>query len=235
MRRSQANSQRGESSRDSFARRSKSIGLGEGYFTNAKKEKDGFAPNTSSPLSQRGSIRAHPSSATLASEAHEAGVADWNERVVQEEPQTQTVRHPGDPPRPAKEGYEWVWYPEGFWAERPLNKGDEKSTGWFSKSSSNRRSVYESMSPGKRESVSPTSLRQNSPINKSTTTEHSRSPKARKSHGSTVLQMLSPTYPHFVSPKGKPESLYRKVRRSIGASRDAKRARNYSLIAYCES
>ncbi|KAK3400175.1 hypothetical protein B0T20DRAFT_478021 [Sordaria brevicollis] len=23
-----------------------------------------------------------------------------------------------DPPRPPKEGYEWVWYPEGYWAER---------------------------------------------------------------------------------------------------------------------
>lgn len=24
----------------------------------------------------------------------------------------------GDPPRPAKDGFEWVWYPEGYWAER---------------------------------------------------------------------------------------------------------------------
>lgn len=23
-----------------------------------------------------------------------------------------------DPPRPAKDGFEWVWYPEGYWAER---------------------------------------------------------------------------------------------------------------------
>lgn len=23
-----------------------------------------------------------------------------------------------DPPRPAKEGYEWVWFPNGYWAER---------------------------------------------------------------------------------------------------------------------
>ena len=23
-----------------------------------------------------------------------------------------------DPPRPAKEGFEWVWFPEGYWAER---------------------------------------------------------------------------------------------------------------------
>lgn len=24
-----------------------------------------------------------------------------------------------DPPRPAREGFEWVWFPEGYWAERP--------------------------------------------------------------------------------------------------------------------
>lgn len=24
-----------------------------------------------------------------------------------------------DPPRPAKDGFEWVWFPEGYWAERP--------------------------------------------------------------------------------------------------------------------
>lgn len=24
-----------------------------------------------------------------------------------------------DPPRPAKEGFEWVWFPDGYWAERP--------------------------------------------------------------------------------------------------------------------
>ena len=27
---------------------------------------------------------------------------------------------PRDPPRPAREGKEWVWYPEGYWAERDI-------------------------------------------------------------------------------------------------------------------
>lgn len=27
-----------------------------------------------------------------------------------------------DPPRPPKDGYEWVWYPEGYWAERPFSQ-----------------------------------------------------------------------------------------------------------------
>lgn len=25
-----------------------------------------------------------------------------------------------DPPRPAREGHEWVWFPEGYWAEREI-------------------------------------------------------------------------------------------------------------------
>lgn len=25
-----------------------------------------------------------------------------------------------DPPRDARSGYEWVWFPEGYWAERPV-------------------------------------------------------------------------------------------------------------------
>lgn len=29
-----------------------------------------------------------------------------------------------DPPRPPKEGYEWVWYPEGYWAERKFRPID---------------------------------------------------------------------------------------------------------------
>ncbi|TGO86337.1 hypothetical protein BPOR_0312g00030 [Botrytis porri] len=28
-----------------------------------------------------------------------------------------------DPPRPAREGYEWVWFPAGYWAERELPAG----------------------------------------------------------------------------------------------------------------
>jgi hypothetical protein len=51
-----------------------------------------------------------------------------------------------DPPRPPKEGFEWVWFPEGFWAERevmetsPSSKGDKflSSRRWKGKSSSTK-------------------------------------------------------------------------------------------------
>lgn len=43
-------------------------------------------------------------------------------------------KSPSDPPRSARDGFEWVWYPEGYWAERPLerrrssNKSQSSST-----------------------------------------------------------------------------------------------------------
>jgi len=33
-----------------------------------------------------------------------------------------------DPPRPAKEGFEWVWFPDGYWAERELQSNQRKAS-----------------------------------------------------------------------------------------------------------
>lgn len=36
-----------------------------------------------------------------------------------------------DPPRPPKAGYEWVWFPEGYWAERRVpDRVPKRSTFW---------------------------------------------------------------------------------------------------------
>jgi parafibromin len=46
-------------------------------------------------------------------------VSDWNEKVRRESHLGSgefQPRHAVDPPRPAKEGHEWVWFPEGYWA-----------------------------------------------------------------------------------------------------------------------
>lgn len=32
-----------------------------------------------------------------------------------------------DPPRQAREGYEWVWFPDGYWAEREVSAGATES------------------------------------------------------------------------------------------------------------
>ncbi|KAK3323466.1 hypothetical protein B0T19DRAFT_442967 [Cercophora scortea] len=33
-----------------------------------------------------------------------------------------------DPPRPAKEGFEWVWFPEGYWAEREFRPSNKRNS-----------------------------------------------------------------------------------------------------------
>ena len=43
-----------------------------------------------------------------------------------------------EPPRPAKEGFEWVWFPEGYWAERERRDSPnsrKQRPKWFSRSS----------------------------------------------------------------------------------------------------
>lgn len=47
-----------------------------------------------------------------------------------------TTSHPGDPPREAKEGHEWVWYPDGYWAERQLERRNSNREASGSHSSS---------------------------------------------------------------------------------------------------
>lgn len=47
--------------------------------------------------------------------------------------------HPADPPRPPREGQEWVWFPEGYWAERerPDATGSKQMPGfskWWNRS-----------------------------------------------------------------------------------------------------
>lgn len=44
----------------------------------------------------------------------------------------ESQRHPADPPRPPRAGLEWVWFPDGYWAERQVRD---------SPSSHNRRSL----------------------------------------------------------------------------------------------
>lgn len=48
-----------------------------------------------------------------------------------------------DPPRVPREGYEWVWFPEGFWAERETSgksaKSEQRSPGWFRRSNERMR------------------------------------------------------------------------------------------------
>lgn len=58
------------------------------------------------------------------------------------------LRHAADPPRPPKDGMEWVWFPEGYWAERERKELDFFSRkqhpglkSWLSKSSPTHNST----------------------------------------------------------------------------------------------
>ncbi|KAF4637271.1 hypothetical protein G7Y89_g786 [Cudoniella acicularis] len=88
-------------------------------------------------------------------------VTDWNEKRGSDSLQWtfNQGRHPADPPRPPRPGMEWVWFPEGYWAERERKELElfprkEKSRKrWFNKSS-NTSTNTNTNTPTPRRSVS---------------------------------------------------------------------------------
>ncbi|KAM3085194.1 hypothetical protein ACMFMG_003623 [Clarireedia jacksonii] len=154
-----------------------------------------------------------------------------------------TVNHPVDPPRPAREGHEWVWFPEGYWAERertafhdpraiPKRRKSTRIITWFK---SNQRS-----NTGSEDSWSPKSSRR--PPGSSFSKKSSRKSGRESNSGSAIslskserffkgLQSISPLYPRYISPSGQPEGLYCKTKRSIAAPfvRMSNRSRNEEI------
>lgn len=60
-----------------------------------------------------------------------------------------------DPPRPAKDGMEWVWFPEGYWAERevrPLELTSKGSKSWRWRSRSGKSPSGAESSPSRGQS-----------------------------------------------------------------------------------
>jgi hypothetical protein len=58
--------------------------------------------------------------------------------------------HSFDPPRPPRPGFEWVWFPEGYWAERPVlgspisSPRDRNSSIWARRFADESASSYSS-------------------------------------------------------------------------------------------
>ncbi|QSZ32639.1 hypothetical protein DSL72_002218 [Monilinia vaccinii-corymbosi] len=140
-----------------------------------------------------------------------------------------------DPPRPAREGYEWVWFPAGYWAERELPgilspqsnpEGRRNSKSFFFSRAADRKSN------GSEDSTSPRGSRRfwgsfSSKVAKQYTNQ---SFKGSSTHGSAIsstnserflnsLQSMSPSYPRYVSPSGEPEGLYSKTKRNVSTKR----------------
>lgn len=49
----------------------------------------------------------------------------WSESAPSRSTRTSSSKD-ADPPRPPRDGFEWVWFPDGYWAERPSS--DQKSS-----------------------------------------------------------------------------------------------------------
>lgn len=167
-------------------------------------------------------------------------VSDWNEKVLRETKQSDATdsypRHPVDPPRPPKEGFEWVWFPEGYWAEReriePTKKNRKTQQKWFKRP--DRRSSGSLLESAKANSKANFNElpaikigSQSTSPSKSTTksqngedgTSVADNRGSRDSPGNKILrglQVLSATYPHFVSQTSDPEGLYCKTKRGLG-------------------
>ena len=153
------------------------------------------------------------------------GVSDWNEKVIWETRQTNQAQVSTDPPRDAREGYEWVWFPDGYWAERQRVEKHPKikisKPKWFNRAPQNEGSISSTvpstLSPSNRllTSTSFDSRPQESILD----VRHISDAGSYDSQSSKIAQSLkyiSPTYPHFKSPSGEPEGLYCKTKRGLG-------------------
>jgi parafibromin len=82
-------------------------------------------------------------SSQSASSKHRS-ITDWGAGTNITTPSSFTppTRHPADPPRLPKPGFEWVWFPEGYWAEREIRESmpprDLMKQKWWTRSSSQK-------------------------------------------------------------------------------------------------
>jgi parafibromin len=210
------------------------------YFAAQKKDEDNS--RSDSPLISPFGNTMVTSKVSATPGPYPMNVSDWNERVVRDAGPNSSKpmppsRHAADLPRLAKDGYEWVWFPEGFWAEREdtesgRSQTNSKSQGWLTKGSSRKKSSgYKSnhtSDSDKPSSTSGTASTNLTPFGKfrskstgptvQTETTKTQNSQQDSEAGPVLrsLQLLSPTHPHFVSPDGELEGLYCKMKRNIG-------------------
>lgn len=186
-------------------------------------------PSSRNPNKRRRNEKRDSTDSTLSLPSRNPNNADWNDRrrsdVSGSKSNSSSQRHAADPPRPAKEGMEWVWFPDGYWAERErveiFQRRGESPRKWFSRSPGRRRSslaqqisektsYFSGTSDVPRIQVSTHRVRTNtSGISRSSDAE-SRLEKLRLG-----FSFVSPVYPHFISPTGEPEGLYCKTKRNF--------------------
>ncbi|KUJ10305.1 uncharacterized protein LY89DRAFT_257183 [Mollisia scopiformis] len=86
--------------------------------------------STTSNRSKATKTRGNSVSSALSVSSKYRHIAEWNEKSSSgispgavSPVSFETQRHPADPPRPPKPGLEWVWFPDGYWAEREVRDG----------------------------------------------------------------------------------------------------------------
>lgn len=162
-------------------------------------------------------------------------VSDWNEKILRDSRAgfvESPHRHAADPPRPPRDGFEWVWFPEGYWAEREWRdftpKKQKKGHKWFKRdpeSQVSNNSANKSASSGTpnidrplvrigSRSLGP------SPHDSQSAEDGVVDSFSQQSTNNVLrrcLTFVNPTYPHFTSPDGKPEGLYCMTKRNLSS------------------
>jgi parafibromin len=180
------------------------------------------------------------SSSVSQTSKHRLNVSDWNEKVVRESRSTNESQksYAADPPRPPKHGFEWVWFPQGYWAEREILEHTPKNRKsphwWFSRSSGSRKdSTGSSGSKSKAPSTKTPTTTISAPIklggSRSKSQDSSLLQGPNNVEGQAIsfdfrsgskrlvrgLQLMLPIFPRRTSPSGERKGLNDKTRKGL--------------------
>ncbi|KAF8863201.1 hypothetical protein BDZ45DRAFT_738535 [Acephala macrosclerotiorum] len=103
---------------------------------------DKSAGSNKSTKSKKARTRVNSINSVLSASSKYRNIAEWNDKSVGASTELWTPSsfesqlHPADPPRPPRPGLEWVWFPEGYWAEREVRDVPPKTTRqrWWNRS-----------------------------------------------------------------------------------------------------
>lgn len=161
-------------------------------------------------------------------------INDWKQanKILERDGKGQDAvpKNPLDPPRPARNGHEWVWFTEGYWAERPVVNHAINSNTCNIQKSRERKLIFE-----KRRSASFVQCRDdlNSPDRQNPTIKSSpasifnlrRGVEEVVTPGASIrsamktitkgLQQTSPKWVRAIPQEGESETLMSRTKRNI--------------------
>ncbi|KAE9363510.1 hypothetical protein N431DRAFT_474532 [Stipitochalara longipes BDJ] len=94
------------------------------HIRHRSSERSPRSPNSAKSGDSRGSKRRNGNSigSSHSASSRYPNITDWSAGIKTTSSSSfgPPQRNPIDPPRPPKSGHEWVWFPEGYWAEREI-------------------------------------------------------------------------------------------------------------------